>query len=280
MRVREPVVAGTFYPGMEESLRREVTSLLEEASSFPGEREFIGGVSPHAGYIFSGRAQAFLYRVVQEREFSTVVILASSHYAFYEGASVYPEGIYLTPLGEVPVEEEISQELISKPDFSYIPQAHSREHSVEVQLPFLQIIRRDFKIVPVVISQFDLELTRRMAETIDEVTRDKSGVIFIASSDLSHYPPYEIAKKVDGEVIKRIISLDPESLHEFATLAPRRFPGVSTAICGEGAVLTLMYLLKIRKVRKGEVLIYYNSGDVEGRMRSEVVGYSAIGFWS
>jgi len=148
---------------------------------------------------------------------------------------------------------------------------------VEVQLPFLQVIKKNFSFLPIVISEFSEEMAKEMAESIYQATRGKD-VIFIASSDLSHYPPYQIARKVDKETINRILLLDPSRLHEFAVYAPHRYPGVSTAICGEGAVLTLLYLLPLVGGNRAQLLIYYNSGDVMEGMQREVVGYSGIVF--
>jgi len=279
MNVRQPAVAGSFYPGSREGLRKEVENLLGSVDLPLISGKILGGMAPHAGYMFSGQAQAYLYKALEPLSFNTAVIIASSHYAFYQGASVYPEGAYLTPLGEVDVAEEITKKLLDYPEFNYVPSAHQREHSIEVQLPFLQVIKGNVKIVPIVVSEFDLELTKRLGKAIHEVTAGRNDVIFIASSDLSHYPPYEIAKKVDNEILKRIVSLDPEGLHESAVLL-RRERGVSTAICGEGAVLTLLYCLLEKGVKEGKLLIYYNSGDVEKFMREEVVGYGAVIFLS
>ncbi len=276
-KVRKPCVAGTFYPAHPEMLRESIEGFLARVELPSLQGEIVGGVCPHAGYVYSGQAQAYVYRALQDRDFTTAVIIASSHSAYYAGASIYPEGCYQTPLGEVKIDSELAEELLSSPHFQFMPQAHLREHSVEVQLPFLQVIKENFSFLPIVISEFTEEMAKEMAESIYRATR-KKNVIFIASSDLSHYPPYHIAGKVDRETINRILSLDPSGLHEFAVYAPRRYPGVSTAICGEGAVLTLLYLLPLIGGNRAQLLVYYNSGDVMEGMQREVVGYSGIIF--
>ncbi len=276
-KIRNPAVAGTFYPANPGTLKKSIEEFLARVELPSLKGEIIGGICPHAGYIYSGQAQAYVYKAFQEKEFSTAIIIASSHSAYYEGASIYPEGFYRTPLGEVKIDSELAGNLLKYPHFQFIPHAHLREHSVEVQLPFLQVIKKTFSFLPIVISEFSEQTVREIAESIYMATQGKD-VVFIASSDLSHYPPYRIAKKVDRETINRILSLNPSKLHEFAVYAPRHYPGVSTAICGEGAVLTLLNLLPLIGGNKAQLLVYYNSGDVAGGMQGEVVGYSGIVF--
>ncbi len=276
-QIREPSVSGTFYPSDPNVLRETIEKFFLKAKISPINEKIIAGISPHAGYIYSGQAQAYVYKAMEKIDFDLACIIAPSHQAYYEGASVYPEGFYRTPLGDVEIDNKVAEKLLKFSLFDFNLDAHIREHSVEVQLPFLQFIKKNFKFVPIVISQFDREMVKEMAENIYIATKNRN-VVFIASTDLSHYPPYEIAKKVDNETIKHILSLNPEELYEFARIAPRNYHGVSTALCGEGGVLVLLNILRIMGVNKSKLLIYYNSGDVTEGIKQEVVGYSGIIF--
>jgi len=278
-KVRRPVVAGTFYPVEREELERVVKAYLSQAKIPSLEGKVVGGVVPHAGYVFSGQAAAYVYKALEREDFKVAVIMGPSHHLYFSGASVYPEGSYETPLGKVKVCERITSRLLSSSLINYLPSAHLQEHSIEVQIPFLQVIKegREWEIVPLVLGNLEKENLISLADTLLEATKGEE-LIFLASSDLSHYPDYKTAREVDRKTLEYILSLDPEGLLKFSSQVPQRYRGVSCALCGENAVATLLYLCSKLGVRKARLLTYYNSGDVERRMQNRVVGYGAVVF--
>lgn len=281
-RVREPAVAGLFYPKDAATLSRTLDALLAGAPSQTIEGELRGLVCPHAGYPFSGPIAATGYRLLPGREFQTVVLLAISHHVPFQGASVTDADIYRTPLGDVKISPK-AKELakikpfllephgpVQRPDWAS-QASHPEpppgedtpetwEHSGEVQVPFLQKTLRNFALLPVVLGMADpAELARVLAERIDDQT------LVVASSDLSHYHAYEEAQNLDRRCVDAICKLDIEQMQ-------------SQEACGKLPILTLMHLARA-KGWKTKLLDYRNSGDTAGDKRG-VVGYTAIAFYA
>ncbi|HOX03394.1 MAG TPA: AmmeMemoRadiSam system protein B [Verrucomicrobiota bacterium] len=279
-RVREPAVAGLFYPRDPAALGRAIDGCLAQAreESIPGLRAL---VCPHAGYTYSGITAAHGYRLLPGREVSTVILLAPSHYARVEGACVSGNEVFRTPLGDVPI-APMAAELartrpfvpetpcpVHRPPWAYqssrpMPSsgtdtADTWEHSDEVQVPFLQRTLKDFALVPVVMGDVDpAEAARALAGRIDDRT------LLVASSDLSHYHPYEEARRMDQRTVAAICRLDTRALAE-------------EDACGRTPILTLLHLARA-KGWKARLLDYRNSGDTGGD-KSGVVGYAAIAFF-
>lgn len=276
-RIREPAVAGLFYPGDERALAKAVDALLERAPEqhFPRLK---GLVCPHAGYTFSGQTAAIGYKTLAGRELETVIVLGPSHYALFEGACIPDAEAYRTPLGLVPISEK-ARRLASVAPFglekpcpvqrpawwSQAPKAapelgqdtpETWEHSVEVQVPFLQRVVGKFKLLPVVVGQADPE---RIAKALAEIVDDKT--IVVASSDLSHYHPYDEAKDKDSRCVKAICDMDTEDMK-------------GQEACGKLPILSLMHLAKI-KGWQAQLLDCRNSGDATGE-KDRVVGYAAV----
>ncbi len=266
--IREPAVAGAFYPGNPEVLSRDVKRYLENAKREKLEGEIVALVSPHAGYMYSGQVAAYAYKLIEGKVFDSVVVVAPSHRALFKGASVYDRGGYRTPLGVVPVDVDLSKKIMGRwKEIQSLPEAHSQEHSLEVQIPFLQVVLKSFKLVPIVMEPYwSWESCQSLGLAIAEGVKGKK-VLLIASSDLSHFHSYEEAVKLDKIVLGDIDRFDPEGLNRDLK------KGICEA-CGGGPVISIMLAAKALGANKGKVVKYLNSGDVTGD-RSRVVGYGA-----
>jgi len=265
--VRESVIAGSWYPGNPSRLTQDIQGYLAQVPEHKLEGELIALIAPHAGYVYSGQVAAHAYKLLQGKHYDIVVIVAPSHRAYFKGASVYPHGGYRTPLGIVPVAEEITEALMQQsPLISSIPQAHAQEHSLEIQLPFLQVVLGEFRLVPIVMGEQDFRTCEEVSKAVAAVIKGKNALL-IASTDLSHFHPYKEAVGLDQAVLKRVDAFDPEGLSK--DLGKGRCEA-----CGGGPVVTVMLAAQARGADQGEVLHYANSGDVTGD-RSSVVGYMA-----
>lgn len=281
-KVRGPAVAGMFYPKSREKLTEKVDKLLAEVKPEP-VRNLRGLICPHAGYEFSGKTAAIGYKQLAGRDVRTVIVMAPSHCADFKGASVPDVDAYETPLGMIPVSPKAAElgklePFVVNPTCKVIRPAwwrqapkdlppfgedtpHSWEHSLEVQLPFLQRVLKDFQLVPVVFSrQVDPEAAAEgLIKLLDERT------ILVASSDLSHYEPYEWGKGLDTTCCKAICSLMPGWVER-------------QDACGSLPILTLVHVAR-KKGWKAILLDYRNSGDTTGDKSRGVVGYAAIAFY-
>ena len=270
--IREPAVAGSWYPGSPEILSRDVNRYLENVKKEKEDGEIIALVSPHAGYMYSGQVAAYAYKSIEGKLFDTVVLVGPSHQAFFRGASVYDRGGYRTPLGVVPVDVDLSKKMMEKrKEIQFIPEAHLREHSLELQIPFLQTVLKTFKLVPIVMEpDWSWETCQYLSTAIAEAAKGKK-VLLVASSDLSHFHSYDEAVKLDKIVLNHIDRFDPEGLN-------RDLRNGRCEACGGGPILSIMLAAKALGANKGKVLKYLNSGDVTGD-RSRVVGYAAGVFY-
>jgi len=269
--VQEPAVAGRFYPAQPEELKTMVRSFLDAAGKPKVQGEIYGLVAPHAGYIYSGPAAGHAYKEVEGKAYEVVVVLAPSHTAPMNGVSVLDMDAYKTPLGDVPIDRKSVQALIDRADWiSHLPALFAREHSMEVHLPFLQTaLTPGFKIIPVVIGSPDPQLAKAFAQVLSRQFRGRN-VLYVASSDMSHYLPYDLAKTKDTG------TLDIIQNGEIETLA-RQCSTKQSELCGLGPVQVMMHLAKKMGIEGGTVLKYENSGDTAGD-RNRVVGYGSIAF--
>ncbi len=279
MSLRKPVVAGYFYEGVKESLIKRIEwSFTHELG--PGtlprpsevrSKESLGFVVPHAGYVYSGPIAAHSYaRMALEGRPDTFIILGPNHAGVGEVVSVWDEGWWETPLGRVSVDEELAKEVTKNSQYARADKlAHYDEHSIEVQLPFLQYLFREVNIVPIAITYQIPEVSKDLATSISKsVAELGKDVVLIASTDLTHYVPHESAVKKDQLVLEKVRELDPEGLFNVVT---RRY----ITMCGVAPVMTLLYYAGLSRSPGVEVLKYATSGDVSGD-KSHVVGYSAI----
>ncbi len=270
--IRESVIAGSWYPGDPDVLRSQILDFLSRAKPPQIEGELIALISPHAGYMYSGQVAAYAYKLLEGRPFHTVVIVAPSHRAYFRGVSVYPRGGYRTPLGIVPIAEDLTSRLMeTSPVISYIPQAHAQEHSLEIQLPFLQVVLKDFRLVPLVMGEHDFHTCQELADAIVEVVKGKEDVLLVASTDLSHFYPYSQAVTLDRVVLEHVEAFDPEGLSK--DLRTGRCEA-----CGGGPMVAVMLAARALGADGARVLKYANSGDVTGD-RSSVVGYMAAAIY-
>jgi AmmeMemoRadiSam system protein B/AmmeMemoRadiSam system protein A len=275
--IRYEAVAGQFYPDDPEKLRRAVEYYLEDAVNHPVP-EPLAIVVPHAGYIFSAQIAADAYRQLKGKAISTVIVLGTNHTsAPFSGAAIWPRGAFHTPLGNVPVDEELSEKLMAADNrITFRKEVHSREHSIEVQLPFIHTVLPNAKIVPMVMGTTDIEVCHDLGTVIAKAAKGKS-VLIVASSDLSHYPTYDDAVLTDGRTLRAIASLDPQKVTEVIDEEMSRgAPGLVTCACGEGAILTAMFAAKEMQATHAVVVSYANSGDTPLGELDRVVGYGAV----
>ena len=266
-KIRESVIAGSWYPGNKDTLKKEIERYIAQAKVSPPKGEIVALIAPHAGYAYSGGVAGCAYKMLLDQPFDRVLIVAPSHRAYFQGASIYKLGGYRTPLGVVPLDRELADALMQQPvPIDYVPQAHSQEHSLEIQLPFLQVVLRDFKLTPIVMGDQAFENCAQLAESIATVCEGKR-VLLLASSDLSHFHPYDEAKRLDQIVIDRVSDFDPAGLSDSLRKG-------DCEACGGGPMITVMLAAKKLGATKSKVLRYANSGDVTGDNRS-VVGYMA-----
>jgi len=277
---RKPAVAGYFYESDEDLLRERIKWCYTHPVG-PGriptklgdKRSIKGLISPHAGYEFSGPVAAFSYlELAEDGVPETVLILCPNHTGMGSGLSTMTEGSWLTPLGEVPIDTEFAEKLVSNyPLLDDEPSAHLREHSCEVQLPFLQELGQDFKLVPICMMMQDLEtsqeLGRAIAATVDELDRD---MVIIASTDFTHQMPHEVAEAQDAKVLEAIETFDEEEMI-------KRIITNNVTMCGYGPVATTMAASKAMGARDARILKYATSGDTSGNYTS-VVGYGSALF--
>jgi hypothetical protein len=264
-QTREPILAGSWYPGDPIELSSTIQAMLDKADPLKVEGDILGLVSPHAGYRYSGPTAAAGYKLLRKRTYDTVVVLAPSHRHRFSGASVYDRGPYKTPLGEVPLDAAFIDRLKKTADFvRHVPRAHAREHSLEIQLPFLQSVLQEFKLVPLVLGFQDAKRAREQAQALAKCAEDQS-VLLVASTDLSHFHEAEQAEKMDRQLAECVERFDPQCL------ASRLRSGACEA-CGAGPLLTVLYAAATMGANEAVITAQTHSGDVTGD-DSQVVGY-------
>ena len=276
---RQPAVAGKFYPADPDKLQQELTNLFAEA--VPKQCNQVRAIlSPHAGYIYSGRVAASAFNQIDGKiSYKRIFLIASSHHYSFNKAAVYCDGDFLMPYGKEKVDTDFGKMLVETyPDiFTDDSSAHSDEHSIEVELPFLQyVIETEYCIVPIVIGTSGPEICKRIASVLKPyLTPDN---LFIISTDFSHYPEYSDARKVDEATKNAILENDPKVLS--ATLsdnAKKHIPHLETSLCGWASVLTLLYMTTQNDSLEYRAIEYLNSGDAKhSGDRDQVVGYWAI----
>lgn len=262
--IREPAVAGMFYPAGREKLSEEVGALLASAQmeKIPG-RAF-GIIVPHAGYIYSGRTAAFAYNVLAGSAYSRVVLVGPSHREYFDGVSVYSGDGFRTALGVVPVDREFGDRMVLGSNLLFTgTEGQIHEHCLEVQLPFLQTCLKDFSIVPLIIGNQSRENLYELAERMDFLWDE--GTLFVVSSDLSHYHSKSVAAGLDSRVETFLKALDYKGLFE-------SLERNESEACGGGGIVALLRAASLRGFKKLKILSRSDSGDVTGD-DSEVVGY-------
>ena len=285
--VRSPAVAGTFYPDSPKVLSAQVGKFIHDAELKETDGELIGLIAPHAGYVYSGHVAGHAYKQLIGQSFDTVVLVGLSHRYRIEGAAVYARGAFRTPLGDIQIDEDLAAEITHlNNDIIDLPPAHASEHSLEVQLPFLQYTLPDFRIVPILLQDDSPENVLPLAQAIAEAMSNQSCLL-IGSTDLCHYPTYQAARRSDQVVVEAIGHFDPDYLHERMDEYMQHPPvqDLHCMMCSTGAIYTTMRAAKALGGNRIEVLKAANSGDVPigGRNQSVprpgVVGYMAAGIY-
>jgi AmmeMemoRadiSam system protein B len=263
--VRYPAVAGQFYPGSSEELKLYLESFCRKNIPKVNAKAVI---VPHAGYIYSGKVAGETYSRVAIP--ATNVVMGPNHTGFGKSVSVYPDGIWVTPLGEVPVNEKISSQLVRSYPFEADVKAHVYEHSLEVQIPFLQHCsnyREDLSIVPIVYQYISYDDCVTAGEILAEALKEEDALIVI-STDFSHYVSQSEAEKFDSFAIDAILNLDPEELY-------RRVLSYNISMCGVIPATVGLIASKLLGAESAELIMYRTSGDITGDY-SQVVGYAGI----
>jgi MEMO1 family protein len=273
--IRHPAVAGPygFYPSKPDVLLNDIRSYIDGAEKY-GESKPFGLVSPHAGYVYSGPVAGWAYRQIVDFSYKTVIVISPSHFVRLQKVSVMPAGAYQTPLGNVEIDSELASRLVEQggEGMELSLNGHlnsgmgSVEHALEVQLPFLQVVLGDFKLVPIIIGNTGWDLCRQLGRALAEVVDD--DILIVASSDLSHFHPYKQAMTIDQNVINAIQAGDG------ATIAEGCRAGALEA-CGGTPIASLLAAAKENEKTQIEILRHANSGDVPGGSKDQVVGYLA-----
>ena len=263
--IRPPAVAGRFYPSDPQELTRQIE---EFTSSTTAKRRAIACVVPHAGYVYSGRVAGAVYSAVEIP--ARCILLGPRHFPQGQPMAILTEGGFQTPLGEAQIDSAMAAELARAcPLLREDAVAHAREHSLEVQLPFLQKIGRDFRFVPVVLATDRYgameELGRAVAQA---VSAQREPVLVIASSDMNHYESDAVTRAKDENAIARILALDPRGLYDTVR-------GEGITMCGYAATVAMLVAARELGAKEATLVRYATSGDVNGE-RDEVVGYAGI----
>ncbi len=266
--VRKPVVAGTFYPVHPERLQREVEAYLKRVTIDRSGEQIIALVAPHAGYIYSGPIAACAYRQVQGHRYDTVVVISPAHRDLFDYCSVFEGRGYETPLGLIEIDQELSAALAALPEIrlGHEGHLHTGEHSLEVHLPFIQVVQPGCRLVAVVMGRQDRESSHRLGLALAEAASGRQ-VLIVASSDLSHFHAQEHARKLDRHLVDSIERFDPDGLLE--TIHEHR-----AEACGYGPMAAAMFAARELGASRGENLCYGTSGDTSGDF-TQVVGYTA-----
>jgi AmmeMemoRadiSam system protein B len=273
--VRQPAVAGRFYPANAQHLRAEVETYTTTPASAATEPETriraMGCVVPHAGYVYSGHVAGAVYRRLElPRRF---VILCPNHTGMGEPLAVMSEGTWQTPLGEAPIDEALAEQLRSRlPLLSDDPAAHQYEHALEVQLPFLQVLAPGFRFVPITVGTSNFEVLSALGKVIGAAVAEAGEpVLVIASSDMNHYESDKVTRVKDRRAIDQLLALDPRGLYDTVHQA-------NISMCGYGPAVAMLTAARKLGAARAELIRYATSGDVSGE-RDMVVGYAGVAVW-
>jgi AmmeMemoRadiSam system protein B len=280
VKIRRPTQAGAFYEGDAEGLRAQISNCFLHRFG-PGKlpqvrdgklRSVVGLVCPHAGYVYSGPVAANAYfELAADGKPDTVFVLGPNHTGYGSGLAVVNEGFWRTPLGDVEVDGEAADELVREARIVDVDEvAHRFEHSVEVQLPFLQFLYgNSFKFVPVCFGLQDLDSAVEVGRALVEVMGGRNAVV-VASSDMTHYEPQKVAARKDLDALRAVEALDVDRFYSI-------LEAENVTACGYGPITAVMTVAKGLLVKEGQLLRYQTSGDITGD-HSSVVGYAAVCF--
>ncbi len=262
---RKPVVAGQFYPQVPDLLMRELKQLIDDDAL---KKEVKGIVVPHAGYMFSGIVAGSVFSKIEIPD--TFVFIGPNHTGMGENVSIMTEGVWETPLGDIDIDSELAEQIVKESElFKKDALAHEREHSIEVQLPFVQYLSRDCRFVPIVLRSYNEMTCEEAGNAIaSAVKKYPKKVVIAASTDMTHYEPAATAKQKDKLAIRDILRLDGEALIQTVHVN-------DISMCGVGPTATMLFACKALGAKDAELVMYQTSGDVIGDDR-DVVGYAGV----
>jgi AmmeMemoRadiSam system protein B len=272
--IRPAAVAGSWYPASADRLAREVDDYIGRAQVDDGDAP-MAIVAPHAGLKYSGPIAAFAYRAVQHSNYDAVVLVGPSHFIGFSGVAIWPRGAWQTPFGAVRVDEDLARAVAeASSEVVEHPSAHGREHSLEMQLPFVAHLLPAVPIVPMVMGYQERETAFALGDALTSAIANRSApgrVLLVASSDLSHYEDAPTARTMDAVVLRAVERFDPEGLMRALEREPHH-------ACGGGPIVAVLHTARRLGATRARVLKYGDSGDVSGD-KSSVVGYMAAGVW-
>lgn len=263
-KIRKPAVAGHFYPSNEKELSSQLFSLFQKADVNKEIENITGLISPHAGYMYSGLTASYAFKLIEGKNYDTVVIISPSHREYFKGVSVYDGDAYQTPLGIVPLNNDMKEAIIKNSESIFAGEiGHRNEHGIEVIIPFLQKVLTDFTLLPIVMGEQSITCINELSEKLSSVINDKT--LLIASSDLSHFYNKTDADKLDSRAAMQI------EKYNYNELYTDLHTGKCEA-CGGGPIIAMMKAAESYNKNKAAVLHRSDSGDVTGD-NTEVVGY-------
>ncbi len=269
-KIKRPNVSGQFYTAESQELSAQIGEFFQRADVEPADKHIDIVIAPHAGYIYSGAVAAYGFKAASRNKYTTIIILAPSHYFGFDGISVGLQDGFQTPLGVVVVDRTFAQRLSDEDGkFHFAPEPFEREHALEVEIPFLQETFANFKIVPVIMGQPSFALLEKFAASLNKIIGDRNDVLVVVSTDLSHYHPDTKARTMDASVIKAITSLDAKAVWEGCQLRS------AMEMCGFVPTTAALLYARQRGLQHAKMLRYANSGDVTGE-RDSVVGYTSV----
>ncbi|MBN1559247.1 AmmeMemoRadiSam system protein B [candidate division KSB1 bacterium] len=268
-QVRRPVVAGQFYPNDPIQLASDIEQKLKSAAVRVIEGDIVGLVAPHAGYQYSAAIAAAAYKQVIGKKYDVIVIIAPSHHDSFRGATIYPGRAYETPLGAAAIDVSLARELVDLCDQVHFSEyGHRAEHAIEVQVPFLQFIFPQTKIIPIVMGYVDWSACESIGRSLARVLENKSALI-VASTDLYHGESYDDCVQLGDQTLAAIVALQPKNLYQ-------GLQSGSSQACGGGPVVVMQIAAQQRGANATELLAKTNSNDVIGQKGGYVVGYGAV----
>lgn len=274
MNVRPTAVAGTWYPGTSGALTREVDGYVDAAGDVPAG-DIRAVIAPHAGIMFSGPIAAYAYKAAARQNYDVVVLVGPSHFEGFDGVALYPDGAFESPLGRAQIDDEAARVALTFPVVHASTAPHRREHSLEMQLPFVRRLMPDATILPLLMGFQTRDTIEELAVALTGICRDRNCLI-VASSDLSHYFDARTAADLDGKVQAAVAAFDVDGFLDLFERYPEHERGRYVA-CGGGPAIAVMRAAHALGARSGRVLKYGHSGEISGDYGG-VVGYMAAAF--
>jgi AmmeMemoRadiSam system protein B len=274
MNVRPTAVAGTWYPGTSGALTREVDGYVDAAGDVPAG-DIRAVIAPHAGIMFSGPIAAYAYKAAARQNYDVVVLVGPSHFEGFDGVALYPDGAFECPLGLAQIDDEAARVALTFPVVHASTAPHRREHSLEMQLPFVRRLMPDATILPLLMGFQTRDTIEELAVALTGICRDRNCLI-VASSDLSHYFDARTAADLDGKVQAAVAAFDVDGFLDLFERYPEHERGRYVA-CGGGPAIAVMRAAHALGARSGRVLKYGHSGEISGDYGG-VVGYMAAAF--